>query len=178
MSREEIQSEQDAKKAFKAAHPKIHEYEKRILDEAVDHYSTKLAHKVGLRRVNWNVFLKILIGIMTIMNIMACYARPDFLTQLVCVLSLLFLSDADNINRDKFRLLPLILLISIIYDFVWLFFIQDLKGDGQHEHGGLELNVKIFSLHVTHFEFFFKIPFFLVLWKVSYNYLADIKEIK
>jgi hypothetical protein len=88
------------------------------------------------------------------------------------------LSDGDNVNRDKFRLLPLLLLVSIIYDFVWLFFIQDLRGDGQHEHGGVELGVKIFSLHVTRIEFFFKIPFFFVLWKVSYNYLADIKEIK
>ena len=70
------------------------------------------------------------------------------------------------------------LLVSIIYDFIWLFFIQDLKGDGQHEHGGLELSVKIFSLHVTFIEWIFKFPYFLVLWKVSYNYLIDIKEIK
>ena len=115
---------------------------------------------------------------MTILNIMACYARPDFLTQLVCVIALLFLSEAENINRDKFRLLPLLLLLSIIYDFVWLFFIQDLKGEGQREHGGIENSVKKFSLHVTYIEFIYKIPFFFVLWKVSYNYLADIKEIK
>ena len=25
---------------------------------------------------------------------------------------------------------------------------------------------------------FFKIPFFFVLWKVSYNYLIDIKEVR
>ena len=178
MSREEIQSEQDAKKAFKAANPKFHAFEKNVINGAVDHHATKLAHKFGLRRANWNPFLKLLIGICAIMNVMACYARPDFLTLVVCVLALLFLSDTDNINRDKFRLLPLMLLISIVYDFIWLFFIQDLKGDGQHEHGGLELSVKIFALRVTYIEFIFKFPFFLVLWKVSYNYLADIKEIK
>ena len=53
-----------------------------------------------------------------------------------------------------------------------------MKGEGQHEHGGIELHVKILALHVTYIEFIYKFPFFLVLWKVSYNYLADIKEIK
>ena len=178
MSREEIQSEYDAKKSFKNANPKFHAFEKQVVDGAVDYHANRIAHKIGLRRANWNSLLKILIGIMTIMNIMACYARPDFLTQLVCVVSLLFLSESENINRDKFRILPLLLLLSIIYDFVWLFFIQDLKGEGQREHGGIENSVKKFSLHVTYIEFIYKVPFFFVLWKVSYNYLADIKEIK
>jgi len=130
MSREEIQSEQDSKKAFKKANPKFHNFEKTVIDGKVDYHSNKLAHKLGFRRANWNAFIRILIGILVIMNIMACYARPDFLTLLVCVLTLLFLSDAENISRDKFRLLPFLLMLSIIYDFVWLFFIQDLKGDG------------------------------------------------
>jgi len=39
MSREEIQSEQDAKKAFKAANPKFHAFEKTVLDSHVDYHS-------------------------------------------------------------------------------------------------------------------------------------------
>lgn len=93
------------------------------------------------------------------------------------MLSILFLSDAENISRDKFRLLPIILLISIIYDFVWLMFIQDLAGEGRREDGGREATVKVFSLRVTWIAFFFKFPFFFLLWKVSYNYLIDIKEV-
>jgi|TARA_B110000285_G_C15092128_1_gene599699 hypothetical protein len=109
---------------------------------------------------------------------MACYARPDFLTQLVCVLALFFLSDSETISRDKFRRLPIILLISIIYDVVYLLFIQDLAGEGIRQDGGREAVVKKFALHVTWVAMFYKIPFFFVLWKVSYNYLIDIKEVK
>lgn len=96
----------------------------------VDYHSNRLAHKLGYRKANWVIFVQGLTGVLIIMNIMACYARPDFLTLLVGVLSILYLSDNENVNRDKFRLLPLVLLISIIYDFIWLFFIQDLRGDG------------------------------------------------
>ena len=135
MSREEIQSEQDAKKAFKTANPKFHKFEKTVIDDNVDYHANRLAHKLGFRRANWNMFLRVLIGIMIVINAMACFARPDFLTLLVCVLSLLFLSDTESIDRDKFRLLPLLLLLSIVYDFFWLFFIQDLKGELSSSYG-------------------------------------------
>jgi hypothetical protein len=70
-----------------------------------------------------------------------------------------------------------VLLVSIIYDFVWLFFIQDLAEEGIHQERGLELPVKLFALEAAWLAWFFKFPFFFVLWKVSYNYLVDIKEI-
>lgn len=88
------------------------------------------------------------------------------------------MSDSETVSRDQFRLLPFVLLLSIIYDFIWLIFIQDLANEGIRENGGKEASVKLFSLHVTWIAFFFKLPFLLVLWKVSYNYLIDIKEIK
>lgn len=56
-------------------------------------------------------------------------------------------------------------------------FIQDLAGEGRREDGGREATVKVFSLRVTWIAFFFKFPFFFLLWKVSYNYLIDIKEV-
>jgi len=64
-------------------------------------------------------------------------ARPDFLTGLVCVLAIFYLNDNDDINRDKFRLLPLLQFMSIIYDFIWLFFIQNMVEEGENEEKGL-----------------------------------------
>ena len=49
--------------------------------------------------------------------------------------------------------------------------------EAEHQEGGLELPVKLFALHITWIAWFFKFPFFFVLWKASYNYLVDIKEI-
>lgn len=177
MTFEEIAAEQKEKQEFKKAYPKFHNFEKQVVDTMVDKYANKFVQKLGYRRANWLPCVKVLIGIMVILNIMACYARPDFITQIVCVLSILFLSESDHISRDKFRLLPFLLLLSIVYDFIWLIFIQDLVKDGQREHGGLESPVKVFAIHVTWIAWIFKFPFFFVLWKVSYNYLLDIKEI-
>ena len=83
---------------------------------------------------------------MCILNVFACIARPDFLTGLVCVLAIFFLSESEDINRDKFRWLPVLQLISIIYDLVWLFFIQDMVAEGEGEEKGLERSVKAFSI--------------------------------
>ena len=53
---------------------------------------------------------------MLVLNVMACYAKPDFITTLVITLAIFFLNDTEEVNRDKFRMLPLVQLISIVYD--------------------------------------------------------------
>ena len=83
---------------------------------------------------------------MCILNVFACIARPDFLTGLVCVLAIFYLTDNDDINRDKFRLLPILQFISIIYDVIWLFFVQNMVQEGEAAEKGLERSVKAFSL--------------------------------
>jgi len=80
MTFEEIGDEQNNKMAFKNKYPRIHSFEKKVLDGAVDHHANRLVQKLGYRRANFLIVVKVLIGIMVIMNIMACYARPDFLT--------------------------------------------------------------------------------------------------
>ena len=111
------------------------------------------------------------------LNCFACFYRADFCTTLVVVLAILFLNDATDVSRDKFRFLPVLQLFSIVYDFVWLFKVQDMVNEGSEE-GGLEAGVRAFSVQVSYVAFGFKWVAFFVLWKVSYNYLVDIKGIK
>ena len=80
MTFEEIEKETNDKKQFKQKYPKLHSFEKNVLDGKVDHYSNKVVKKMGFRKANFIIILRVLIGIMIIMNIMACYARPDFIT--------------------------------------------------------------------------------------------------
>ena len=114
---------------------------------------------------------------MCVLNCFACFYRADFCTTLVVVLAILFLNDATDVSRDKFRFLPLLQLFSIVYDFVWLFKVQDMVNEGSEE-GGLEASVRAFSVRVSYIALGFKFVAFFVLWKVSYNYLVDIKGIK
>jgi hypothetical protein len=104
--------------------------EKEIVDKYVNKYTNRFVQKLGYRRANWLPCIQVMLFFMIILNIMACYARPDFLTTLVCTLTIFFLNDTEDINRDKFRALPLILLISIIYDAIWLFSIQNMQREG------------------------------------------------
>ena len=80
MTFEEIGDEQNDKMAFKMKYPRIHSFEKKVLDGAVDQHVNKFVQKMGYRKANFLSLVKFMIGVMVIMNIIACYARPDFLT--------------------------------------------------------------------------------------------------
>lgn len=50
-----------------------------------------------------------------------------------------------------------------------------MNGESIQENG-LESSVKRFSLSLSYVQYGFKFLIFLVLWKVSYNYLVDIRQ--
>ena len=89
----------------------------------MDKYTNKFVQKLGYRKANWLPLVHFLIGFMCILNVFACFSRADFTTSLVCVLAIFYLNDNDDINRDQFRFLPLLQLVSIVYDIIWLFFL-------------------------------------------------------
>ena len=83
------------------------------------------------------------------MNTLTCFYRADFLTTLVGVLAVMYLNDMEGLDRDHFRWLPLLQLISIGYDTTWLFILQDLNAESIEENG-LEGSVKRFSLAMSY----------------------------
>ena len=131
---------------FKKAYPKLHDFEKRVVDQMVDHYANKVVKKLGYRKANWLPCVQILLLLLFVLNVFACYYRPDFITQLIVVLSIFFLNDTEGVNRNKFRMLPLLLLMSIVYDIFFLLILQNYSAESSKLEGGLEGNVKIFAL--------------------------------
>lgn len=142
-----------------------------MLDKKVEENTNKMMRNMGYKKTNWLGFTKVLMMILFVLNAFACYARPDFLTQIVCVLSVFYLTANENVNKTKFRVLPIAILISFIYDLIYLIFIQNLAQQGARVEGGMENGVKNFALKLSIITFFFKPVVFFVLWKVSYNYL-------
>ena len=53
--------------------------------------------------------------------------------------------------------MPLLQLLSIIYDGVWLLFLQDMEKESEREEGGLETPVKSFSVTISYVAFIFKV---------------------
>ena len=111
---------------------------------------------MGWRKANWLGLTWTLIAFQSITNAFTCFYRADFLTTLVNVLAIFFLNDLDGLDRDHFRLLPLLQLLSIGYDTTWLFILQDLNNESVQENG-LESSVKRFSLSLSYVQYGFKV---------------------
>ena len=144
-----IREEHDKKKQFKEKHPEIHRIEKKIIDQHVDKYVSKIVKKMGFRKANWLGLTQTLIAFQCITNAFTCFYRADFVTTLVCALAILYLNDTEGLDRDHFRWLPLAQLISIGYDTTWLFLLQDMNNESLQE-AGLEASVKRFSLSLSY----------------------------
>ena len=108
MTFEGIAKEQEDKREFKKKYPTLHKVEKELINRYVDQYTNKFVQKLGYRRANWLPCIYIMLFFMLILNIMACYAKPDFITTLVIAFAVFYLNDTEDVNRDKFRLLPIV----------------------------------------------------------------------
>jgi len=134
----EIYVEKQDANQFKKNNPRIYNFEKKILNDWVGKASDNFVKRLGYRKTQWIPCIRVLLLVQFILNVMSCYARPDFITQLVIVMTLFYTSEFSNINGKKFRLLPVAILLSMVYDYVWLFHIQQLDKEASAE-GNMEL---------------------------------------
>ena len=72
-------------------------------------------------RVKWMPCVNVSLGILLILNCASCFDRADYVTTLAAILSIYFLNDTSDINRDTFRYVPILMLVALIYDVIWLF---------------------------------------------------------
>lgn len=94
---------------------------------------------------------------MLVLNCLECFDRADFATTIVGLLSIIFLSENEFVNRDHFRYIPVLMLITIIYDCIWLFAIQDRAREGAATDGGIEANIVYLALLFNYIQLFFKV---------------------
>lgn len=172
---EDIARDKNTSKEFKEQYPGLHKFEKEYVNPQVKVASDKVNELFNRRGTNWVKCLHVLISITLILNVFACWARPDFITSLVVALAVFFLNDTTVISKDQFRFVPLLMFVSIVYDFFWLFFVQDYEKEGERLDGGIEASVKRFTIYISWIHFFFKIATFFVVWRVSVNYLVDLR---
>ena len=121
MTFDEIGQEQEERKRFKEKWPRFHAFEKSVINTYVGGASEKAARMSGFHRVHWLPCIWISLSIMLLLNCLECFDRADFATTIVGLLSIIFLSENESVNRDHFRFIPVLMLLTIIYDFIWLF---------------------------------------------------------
>jgi hypothetical protein len=75
----------------------------------------------------------------------------------ICGAAIYMLSNTDRIKRNTFRYLVLSIVISWIYDLIWLFAMSsDFKADSPYD-GGAEKGIRKFTLFFSYISFFFRV---------------------
>jgi hypothetical protein len=100
-----------------------------------------------------------MLGVQLIISILVSFFRPDFVTLTAVALGLYFLDKPENCKRVYFRYLVLLLLVSIVYDFLFLFWINEYSDEND---GSGESSLKKFSLLMSWISF---------CWRVSNCYV-------
>lgn len=105
------------------------------------------------------------------------FYRADFLSLTCCAVGLLVLDNPDLITRATFRRLALCIVLSWIYDLVYLLIIRDGTAEAEAD-GGTEGTVRAISLLFCYISFFFRIIVALVFWKDSLDFKKIIRGSK
>lgn len=92
----------------------------------------------------------------------------------VCAIGFMFLSFPENIRRFQFRMLVILIGLSIVQDALWFILNRDVEND--EEDGGVERGVKQFSRKVSYISFAFRILLAIVLWKISLDFVRVVKN--
>lgn len=74
-------------------------------------------------------------------------------------------------------MLPFALLVSFIYDFIFLMWLDKSISASFRKDTPAESKVKHIAMHISYVVMIFKPFAFFVLWKVAINYLTDIKQV-
>lgn len=85
------------------------------------------------------------------------FYRPDFINLTVCIIALYMMFNTDRITRTRFRMLVLGIIISIIYDLIWLYMKHSEYSDDGKSDGGMEKNIKKFSLMMSYISLLLRV---------------------
>ena len=118
---------------------------------------------------------KVLVWIFACLTMLLMFKRPAFVNITVAALALYVLDNPQNISRQTFRGLVLLLVLSWAYDFIWLFFIDASVSEEDEEDGGNEYKLRRFIRLLSYIALMFKVILVLVFWKDSLDFRNIIK---
>jgi hypothetical protein len=99
------------------------------------------------------------------------FYRADFVTLTAVALSLYYLDKPENCRRVYFRYLVLLIFVSLFYDFLFLFWLNEY---GEHDGSG-ESSLRRFSIVMSWISFCWRVPLSLVFWKDSLDFVSIVK---
>ena len=130
--------------------------------------ANNVAMKLGFTHVPWYTLTWVVLSIYTALTMLVMFFRTDFINLTVCTVAIYMMLNTDRISRWTFRVLVILIFLSLVYDLV--FFLMKSRGDGKAGDGGMEDSVRSFSLTMSYISFFFRIIVAMVFWKDSLDF--------
>lgn len=84
------------------------------------------------------------------------------------------LAFSETTRRKQFRMLVLLIGVSIVQDLLWFVLNRDTEDD--EDDGGLERGIKSFSRTMSYISFIWRILLAIVLWKISLDFVRVVKK--
>ena len=138
------------------------EEKEQVYEQKLDDIASSIALKYGYDNVPWFMLTWWVLWIYTVLTLLVMFLRPDFLNLTICVVGLYMMFNTDRITKNKFRMLVLGVLVSIVYDIVWFIIKHNeyAPAEGANaDTGNVENKVKKFSLLMAYTSFFFRVSF-------------------
>ena len=121
-----------------------------------------LAKKLGMNSVPWFRLTCYVLGIYSLLTCLVMFFRTDFINLTVCTVAIYMMMNTDKIRKWTFRMLVMAIILSMVYDVIWVIMIQDFSSE-RPEDGGLEKTVRNFSLKMSLVSLVFRVLHYLLL---------------
>lgn len=88
-----------------------------------------------MQEVPWLQVTQVVLLIYFVLISLSSLLRPDFLSLTACTIGIYATENPQNIKRSLFRMLVIFVLMTFVYDFVFLFFIHNSDADDAENAG-------------------------------------------
>lgn len=136
--------------------------------------SDQIAARMGFHQVPWFRLTVLVLAVYALLTMLVCFYRTDFINLTIITWSFYVLVNTEEVKRTTFRYLVLGIVVSWVYDLMWLF-LQNWTDDFRYD-GGAELGIRKFCLFFSYISFFFRILVAMVFWKDSMDFNEIIKD--
>lgn len=116
------------------------------------------------------IYLAILLGV--------CFLRTDFYNLVCCMTGIYFLSFMTDIKKWMIWILLYLVLISFIYDGLWMFAHLIPWWNKMKYDGDVEMKLWKIVIILSFVSIFVRLLVTFVIWKVSVDYSSIVKEEK
>ena len=130
----------------------------------------------GIRNFPWARATFIMTILFTIVTCLVHFYKADFVNLTVCTIAIHLLSNAKEAQPKHFRYLVAGIILSFVYDILWLILRSPEMASDTEEDGGVEASIRKFSLVMTIISLVCKFIMTIIYWMASMRFEDIIDE--